>query len=201
MTEIYLIRHSEPLKNLDYTNSKDNFQMQNEKRILTVNGELKALKLSHHIEMQNIDIIISSNYSRAISTAKYTALNNQKEIIIMDEFKERIYGDIKGDIKEFEINQILNENLKFPNGESRNEVVKRINQGLNKVLNNHKNKRIAIFSHATAITFILMYLIPKYNLDKSIIPGINYKWNAPEIFKLTFNEKNELIKALHIPFN
>lgn len=40
MTTIYLIRHSEPLK-VNYEHSNDNLQIQNEKQVLSKEGEKK----------------------------------------------------------------------------------------------------------------------------------------------------------------
>ena len=40
-TTIYLMRHSEPSKNAQYIKTKDNLQVQNEKYVLSSNGEKK----------------------------------------------------------------------------------------------------------------------------------------------------------------
>ena len=61
-TIIYLIRHSEQLR--DYDNIK-NTQEENEKIILSIEGEKKAEKLSLNNELLNIYEIWSSSYSRA----------------------------------------------------------------------------------------------------------------------------------------
>ena len=63
------MRHSEVLK-YENINNKDSLQLQNEKWPLTINGELLALEKSKNPELQNFDVVISSNYVRAISTAK-----------------------------------------------------------------------------------------------------------------------------------
>ena len=72
MKTIYFMRHSEVLK-YENINNKDSLQLQNEKWPLTINGELLALEKSKNPELQNFDVVISSNYVRAISTAKYFA--------------------------------------------------------------------------------------------------------------------------------
>ena len=72
-TTIYLIRHSIPLNNKEYVNSSDTLQIKNEKNPLSKEGEQKAKDLSELQELKNIDKVISSNYVRAISTAKYIA--------------------------------------------------------------------------------------------------------------------------------
>ena len=73
MTTIYLIRHSEPLKSVDIIN---------EEIPLSPNGELKAKKLADLEELRDIDLIYSSKYKRAISTARYIALKNNLSLNI-----------------------------------------------------------------------------------------------------------------------
>ena len=91
ITTIYLIRHSKPLEvNNDYTN--DNLQLQNEKKILSKEGENIAKEKFNSSIFSNIDYIYSSNYVRAISTAKYIAEKNNLKISIIDELGERNFG-------------------------------------------------------------------------------------------------------------
>ena len=72
-TIVYLVRHSETLKIDGIKNIEEDNQISNEKIILSVEGENKARELSQREELNNIDVIWSSNYVRAISTAKYIA--------------------------------------------------------------------------------------------------------------------------------
>lgn len=89
LTYIYLIRHSEQLrlenKNEDYETS----QIANEKIILSVQGEQKAKELSELEQLKNIDALYSSNYARAIATAKYIANENNIPINIDINLNER----------------------------------------------------------------------------------------------------------------
>ena len=69
MTTIYLIRHSKTLKVNNDLNA-DNLQLQNEKYSLSLEGEQIAQeKLSNKV-FSNLDVLYSSNYVRAIQTAK-----------------------------------------------------------------------------------------------------------------------------------
>ncbi len=81
-TIIYLIRHSEQLKLKGKNFSNDSSQIKNEKIPLSINGEFLAQNLSNIEELKNIDVLFSSNYVRAISTAKYIAEKNNIEINI-----------------------------------------------------------------------------------------------------------------------
>lgn len=81
-TTIYLIRHSEQLRIKGEVFSKDSSQIKNEKIPLSINGEFLAQNLSNMEELKNIDVLFSSSYVRAISTAKYIAKRNNIEINI-----------------------------------------------------------------------------------------------------------------------
>ena len=88
-TTIYLIRHSVSLKLKDEPTNTEIDQLKNEKLPLLENGEMLALKLSENDELQNIDMIFSSDYVRAISTAKYIAKKNNLEVYIDERLGER----------------------------------------------------------------------------------------------------------------
>ncbi len=205
MTTIYLIRHSKPLEvNNDYTN--DNLQLQNEKKILSQEGENIAKEKFNSALFSNIDCIYSSNYVRAISTAKYIAEKNNLKINIVDNLGERKFGISSWNElpKDFERKQFLDENYKIGNGESQKEVRDRIYFEIIKILNKNKDKTIAIVSHATAISYLFKLLgnieIKNDNLiykfqNKTIFEG---NFNYCETFKLTFNAKNELLEIENI---
>lgn len=89
LTQVYLIRHSEQLKIENKIVGNEESQISNEKIILSVEGEKKAQEISKLKELNNIDILWSSNYVRAIATAKYIAKQNHIEINIDESFNER----------------------------------------------------------------------------------------------------------------
>ena len=89
LTQVYLIRHAEQLKIKNKIVKNENSQISNEKIILSVAGEKEAEKISELEELKNIDMLWSSNYARAISTAKYIAEKNNIEINIDESFNER----------------------------------------------------------------------------------------------------------------
>lgn len=88
-TIIYLIRHSEQYRDCIYNFSSDSECVKNEKIILSVDGEKKAQLFAEQEELKKIDAIYSSNYTRAMATAKYIALNNNLKINIDDRLGER----------------------------------------------------------------------------------------------------------------
>lgn len=200
MTTIYLIRHSRGNFNKNYINTNESFQLENEKYILSVDGERKAKKLAKLEELKDINMVVSSNYVRALSTAKYIAHYNQIPLYIDEDFNERKFGvdNIKKIPQNFFKRQIEEEDYKLENGESRQEVNKRMIRGLIKVMKKNKDKKAVIVSHASSIVFLLTkwcsidMINSKYVIKfkgKTILNG----FDSPEILKLEFNEKNKLI--------
>ena len=89
LTHVYLIRHSEQLKIMNKIVKNEESQISNEKIILSVEGEQNAQENSELEELDKIDTLWSSNYVRAIATAKYIAKQNNIEINIDESFNER----------------------------------------------------------------------------------------------------------------
>ena len=156
MTTIYLMRHSKPLK-VDNVFNTDNLQIQNEKSILSIEGEEIAKEKSNNKELENIDVVYSSNYVRAIQTAKYIAGKNNLDINIVSDLGERKFGiDSWDELPEgFEKKQLIDENYKIGNGESQIEVRERMYNTIMRIVSDNKGKRVAVVSHATAICFLL----------------------------------------------
>ena len=203
MTEVYLIRHSEKYRNFNNIINDDSFQLFNEKIILSINGEMLANKLANMEEMSNIDVVFASNYVRSIGTAKYIAYRNKIDVNIDKNFGERIYGINSVDeiIDDFNVKQWNDIDYKLPNGESRRDVTNRIYNALIRVINDYKNKRIAIVSHGTAISFLLdkwCDVFVNYNNDNKMNTKIVFKnkiifdnnISAPCVFKIVFDDNN-----------
>lgn len=203
MTEVYLIRHSEKYRNFNNIINDDSFQLFNEKIILSINGEMLANKLANMEEMSNIDVVFASNYVRSIGTAKYIAYRNKIDVNIDKNFGERIYGINSVDeiIDDFNVKQWNDIDYKFPNGESRRDVTNRMYNALIRVINDYKNKRIAIVSHGTAISFLLdkwCDVFVNYNKDNKMNTKIVFKnkiifdnnISAPCVFKIVFDDNN-----------
>ncbi len=200
MTTLYLIRHSKPLK-VNNDANKDSLQIQNEKTSLSIEGESIAREKINNKELSNIDIIYSSNYVRTIQTAKYLAEKNNLDINVDSELGERKFGvDSWDELPEgFEKRQLTDENYKIGNGESQVEVRKRMYSAIMRIIANNKCKRIAIFSHATAIAFLLKQWC---NIEINEGRG-NVIFNGKTIFndilnycvtfKLEFDDNNNLV--------
>ena len=197
ITTVYLIRHSEltPKANLKIINSKDVPQVANEKGFLSVSGEKRAEELSKREELQNIDAVYSSNYVRALGTAKYIALENNTIINVDERLNERKVGDIGNlEFLEFERLQKKDFDFKLSGGESFNQTKKRMVESIKNILMFEAGNRVAVVSHATALTALLSAWCEQgLNYDDDIILTYDEKtvvdatWSAPMVFKVVFD--------------
>ena len=206
MTIVYLVRHSIPFKEHRGINESTlSLLEQNITTPLSIEGEKLADKISDNEEFKNIDVVWSSDYSRALSTAKYFASKNNIKVNISSYLGERIHGVNSWDELpiNYEQKQLEDENYKISNGESQIEVRKRIINKLNKILNENIDKRILIVGHATALTFLLKEWCTNdinkiYFKDKEIFDG---SWKYCETFKLEFDNNNNLLNICNININ
>lgn len=212
-TVVYLIRHSVRFNNntmIESYRTDQEYLIKNEKIILSVNGEKRAEILSNEKELQDMDVVYTSNCVRTLQTAKYLLDKQNLKVNIDDRFDERKTGLKENEKIPFLFKKQCEDPMfKAPNGESQLDVRKRMYEALMEVISNNKGKRIAIFSHAYAMMFLLLKwceLIEVRNdqelafcfKDKVVFDkGIN----SPDVFKLIFNEECELISIENIIFD
>ena len=196
-TIVYLIRHSEQLKIEGTKNIKEESQINNEKIVLSVKGEMKARELSELEEFNNIDVIWSSNYVRAVATAKYIEYRNNLLINIDTNFNERKLGNLEtlrelGKDKKhtYTEEQLMDENLKNIDGENRIEVNKRMTTSLNKILKDNAGKKVVIVSHGAAIKFLLMNWCDLNENCKLVYNNSIIEVESPSAIKLEFRKEN-----------
>lgn len=212
-TTVYFIRHSVRFKNSELIESYRTDQselLKNEKIILSVTGEKRSEILSNEDELQNMDVVYTSNCVRTLQTAKYLLDKQKLKVNIDDRFDERIVGiPNEGKVSDWYTQQYLDENYKTVGGESQLEVRNRMYEALMEVVNANKGKRIAIFSHGYAITFLLLKWCELENIGSNRILKINFKGepifnkrlNSPEVFKLVLDSNNEVKSIENIQFD
>ena len=193
-TVIYLIRHAETVDENGIRNTNEDSQIINEKEILSVEGEEQSKKLSENIELQNLDSIWTSHYTRAKATAKYIAYKNSLQYNIDKRLGERKLGNID-DLAKFmndkESRDPSREQLAFPefktrDGESAKDTNKRMNEFFDEILERYKGNRIAVISHGGTIKF---YLLSFCKVNKRL--NLEYEdnelpINSPCLLKMTF---------------
>lgn len=199
MTTIYLVRHSETFKeHRGIEEGNESLLFSNIKTPLSVNGEKLAEQISNNKEFDNIDVIWSSNYVRAMSTAKWFAYKNNLKVNVTDKLGERIHGINSWDElpSDFEIRQFNDENYKIGYGESRKETTDRIYSFINELLDNYKDKRVLVVGHSTAFMFLIMkWCDINYDEEYKFKDKVFFdsKWHYCQIFKLEFDDNKELI--------
>lgn len=166
-TIVYLIRHSETVDENGIRNTNEDSQLINEKEILSVEGEEQAKKLSENEELQNLDVIWSSSYTRAKATAKYIAYVNNQPINLDNNLSERKLGNLK-ELGEFmkdkktrdpSQEQLLFREFKTSDGESAEDTRKRMSIFFDRVLKEYEGKRIAVISHRRFYKVFLIKLV------------------------------------------
>jgi len=184
-------------------NTNDSVQLLNEKSPLSYDGEKMAETLANNPEFKNIDVVWSSNYVRAMSTAKYFAVNNNLKVNIDDRLRERVQGIKSWDElpDDFTERQFSDETHKIGFGENQLEVRKRMEEVFAEILNANQGKRIVIVGHSTAMAFLLKrwctisFKSPYTFNGKEFFDG---NWNYCETFKLEFDDNNKLLNIKNL---
>ena len=112
---------------------------------LSEKGIEQSKALRDKINLDEIDLIISSDLRRAIHSAN-NIFKNDKEIFIDKRLRECNYGDFNGD-DSYKVKYEEHIEDKFPNGESLKEVEERVRSLCNELLDKYDGKTIAFVAH------------------------------------------------------
>ena len=214
MTTLYLIRHSVrmPKSFIESYHTSQSELIKNEKIILSSLGEERAKILCSQKELENIDVVYSSNCVRTLQTAKYLLEEQDLKVNIDDRLDERRKGKSNDHIyPNWFSRQYFDPHFKTEGGESQIDVQKRFNEVIHEILKEYKNKRVAIFTHGYAITFYLIQFSKLLEIEDQRLKlefngkiVFNKAINAPELLKLTFDGfelKNiEVIEIKKLPY-
>ena len=204
-TTVYLIRHAETVQENGIRNTNEDSQIINEKEILSVHGEEQSKRLSENRELNNIDVIWSSSYTRAKATAKYIANNNNLPINLDSNLSERRLGNLK-ELGEFMKNkktrdpsqeQLLDRKFKTSDGESAEDTRERMNEFFDRILKEYEGKKIVVVSHGGSIKFFLLNWCEVNEDVKLVYNNTVLDITSPCLLKMTF-KKNKLINLEQI---
>ena len=112
---------------------------------LTEKGIQQSLDLKDQIDMDSIDLVISSDLKRAVDSADYT-FKGAKEILHDARIRECNYGDLNGkdtSLVKYE-DHIVDP---FPNGESLQNVEARVRDFCRYLIDNFDGKTVALVAH------------------------------------------------------
>ena len=155
--KIILVRHGKTQANIDWKYSTDD-------TILAKDGLYILDKTKKLLEDYDIDEVYTSALIRSQETAKHLGYT---DFIIDKRINEMNFGDFRGQsIDEVRLKQksfFENEknnyfDTKYPNGESRNEVIRRTSEFLDEI-SQKDDKTILCISHGIAIRSTLFWVL------------------------------------------
>ena len=167
MTTVYFIRHAEP----NYENHDDL------SRELSPKGLQSSKELVNFFAGTQIDAFYSSPYLRAVDTIKPLADSRGQTIHLIPDFRERKITDhwIE-DFTGFTEKQWADFHYHLPGGESLFMVQERNIRALEDLLQAHPDQTILIGTHGTALSTIINYYKPDFQLaDFHRIKGV-FPW-------------------------
>ncbi|QCR31182.1 histidine phosphatase family protein [Lysinibacillus sp. SGAir0095] len=173
LTNLYFVRHAHSIYTPDEL-----------RRPLSEKGCIDAEKIRQALENENIDIVISSPYKRAIQTVEGIANVINMEVILEEDFKERTLSIEPVEDFNLAITKVWeNATFSWPGGESNIMAQKRGIRAMDKLLNTYAGKNVAIGTHGNIMVLIMNYFDKKYNLS------FWENLDMPDIYKLTFDNK------------
>ncbi len=113
--------------------------------VLSEKGIEQSKVLKEQINIDDFDLVISSDLQRAIDSAAYT-FGGEKEILHDERIRECNYGDLNGQDSSL-VTYEDHIQKRFPNGESMHDVEKRLREFCNYLLDNYDGKHIALVAH------------------------------------------------------
>ncbi|MCB5239091.1 histidine phosphatase family protein [Niallia circulans] len=180
-TTIYLVRHAHSVYSSDELG-----------RPLSEKGISDAKRVAKRMEMESVDIVLSSPYKRAIQTVEGIAEYFHADIKLISDFKERVLA--KGSISDFDtaIEKVWKEeSFAWDGGESNLTAQKRGVRTLFQILKQYENKRIVIGTHGNIMVLMMNYFSKEYDY---------HFWKnlqISDIYKLIF-DGNRLITVQRI---
>lgn len=155
---LHLIRHGETVWNRE-------MRIQGMTDIpLNANGRSQAAALGKRFEDTKLDLIFSSDLSRAWSTAKRIRENTTARLIKDERLREQFMGDWEGmrwALIEKEYYNLMDNRrsreFRPPGGESRIEFYQRIAESMESIIGIGCDE-VAVVSHGAAIRMMLCYL-------------------------------------------
>ena len=172
MTNIYFIRHATP----DRTQGEDATFPLSEK------GQKDVALVTAFLQDKAIDIVLSSPFKRSYDTVADFANKAGLTIETIHNFRERAISEGRwiDDFETYARRQWADFSYKLPDGECLAEVQARNVAALEDVLTRHNGKNIAIGTHGTALSMIILHYNPSFSFEEFM--AMPMPWTA----KLTF---------------
>ena len=159
---IYFVRHGET-----EWNKKEILQGHKDSH-LTIKGINNAEKLGKILRDKNIEVIYSSDLGRCIQTAEIINKELKLKIVRTSKLRERNFGDLNGkpNVRVKKALNLKDADEKAPNGESFNNMKKRVVAFIGS-LPNKKYKKVLLITHEGPARVILSkYFNTNFNSKK-----------------------------------
>lgn len=179
-TYIYFIRHGIAPFSIEHERSGGTS--------LSEQGKLDAMRVAELLSNEDIDVIVSSSYFRALETVSPLAEQLKKEIIPYIELIERPIASLNYAVSEEELligieQSFVDIDFCLPEGETTRQAQERAIPLIKKLLSDFKGKKIAIGTHGNIMTIILNYFNSNYGFE------FWKQTTKPDIYRLEFEEQ------------
>ncbi len=158
-------------------------------RGLSNEGQINANKVTELLKDKQIDVIVSSPYTRAIQTVQGLATCKRLTIKKYEELRERPIKGLNYKVSEQEMLEAIK--LSFEDkeyclveGESTLQAQNRSIPIVRQLLKEYEGRNIVIGTHGNIMTIIMNYFDGRYGYDF---------WEStskPDIYRLVFNNEN-----------
>ena len=156
MTQLYFVRHAQPL----YRAHDD------AGRELSPKGLTDRKLVTDFLLDKGITAVLSSPYRRAADTVRDFADTIRLPIIHIPDFREReVAGEWIDDFDAFCRRQWADFDFHLPGGECLREVQLRNLSALQRVLHQYDGQRVVIGGHGTSIATVLNYFDPSFGYE------------------------------------
>lgn len=173
ITNLYFVRHAH-----------SNYSVDELGRPLSEQGLVDAKHITDLLMRENIDAVVSSPYKRAIQTVEGVAKHLEKEIVIVDELKERILSEQPvADFNKAMLQVWSDFDFSLPSGESNHNAQARGVSATKEILKKYAGQNVAIGSHGNIMVLIMNYFDPTYDFS------FWEQLEMPDIYQLTFYEQ------------
>jgi 2,3-bisphosphoglycerate-dependent phosphoglycerate mutase len=153
-------------------------------RPLSERGLVDAEKVTELLKKEEIDMVISSPYKRAIQTVEGIAKFLGKEVVIENGFKERTLAEKPVEDFNQAITKVWEDvHFSWEGGESNILAQERGVKTTFRILEKYEGKSIVIGTHGNIMVLIMNHFDHQYDF---------YFWkklDMPDIYKLTFEQK------------
>ncbi len=173
ISKVYLVRHAHS----EYTPDEKNRQ-------LSEKGRVDALKVCEILMHEEIDVVVSSPYMRAIQTVEGVAATLNDTVEIWEDFRERKIAENPVDDFNKTMGSLWRDfEFEIDGGESNILAQERGVKALFKCIEKYKNKNVVVGTHGNIMVLIMNYFNKKYGYEfwKTL--------NMPDIYCLEFVEK------------